>query len=59
MALHKFGSLCFGQLKRILVLPDCKASPPFPCGLLVFQTAVKDVMGASLRGQSGLQQGGI
>lgn len=28
MALHRFGSFCFGQLKRILVLPDSKPSPP-------------------------------
>lgn len=46
-----FGFFCFGQLKRILVLPDSTLSTPlFSCGLLVFQTAVKNVMGTSLRG---------
>lgn len=52
----RFDSFCFGQLKRIAVLPDSKPCPPFPCGLLVFQTAVKNVMGASQRGQSGLSR---
>lgn len=57
----RFGFLCFGQLKRRLVLPDSalSRSPPLFLWLLVLQTAVKNVMGTSLRGQCGLQQGGI
>ncbi|XP_023366013.1 endothelial lipase [Otolemur garnettii] len=46
-----FGSLCFGQLKRILVLPDSKPSSPLSLWAACISDSCEECNGHSLRGQ--------